>query len=173
MLAAWIGGLGPGLFAVALAAVSALLFFLRPVLSFWILETADRVSLPSFVLVGCAMAWFIDYARRQERAHLEAARAADGHARELEAIFEAIPDGVYVGTADGITQANAVGLKMIGAHSMEQLNRDLRTLADASAIRSAATGEPLPGDRLQFARALDGHVVTEEVIARRAASPTS
>ncbi|HVD90698.1 MAG TPA: ATP-binding protein [Vicinamibacterales bacterium] len=168
MLAAWLGGRGPGLFALALAALASRLFFLPPLFSFWLSETADRVSFPLFCLIGWMIVGLIDAARRAERAQRLAAERAEAHARELDAIFEAIPDAVYVGTAEGITQANAIGLRMVGAKSVEDLNRHIAALAQAFAVRSAETGDPIPVERLQFTRALQGEVVGGEVIARRA-----
>src|SRR5438132_2414016 len=77
MLAAWLGGIGPGLLAVGLAAVASDFFFLRPVYSFAIDETADRISLPLFVLIGLAIVWLFGKVRRSERAHESAVGAAE------------------------------------------------------------------------------------------------
>jgi PAS domain S-box-containing protein len=168
MLAAWLGGLGPGIFAVLAGAACAQFLVLPPLFSFGVEATGGRVSLALFVVVGSAIAALVESVRRSELAHRAATWAAEAHARELDAVFEALPDATYVGTADGITRVNAVGLKMLGAASVDDLHDPITELGTKFSVRDTATGEPLPASRLQFARALQGEVVAEEVLARRA-----
>ncbi len=168
MLASWLGGLGPGIFSVLLAAAFADFFLVRPVYSFAVLSTADRVSMVLFTVVGSAIAALIENVRQSDLAHRTAARAAEAHARELDAIFEALPDAVYVGTAQGITRVNKVGLEMLGVSSLEDLNDPVGVLGGKFHVRDASSGEPLPASRLQFSRAIAGEMVAEEVLARRA-----
>ena len=105
MIAAWFGGLGPGILATLLAAATAAYFSLRPQ-SFITLSRADTVTIPAFVAIGFVISWLFESARRSEAAYRDAALTAGQGARELEAIFEAMPDGVYVGTAERITRVN-------------------------------------------------------------------
>ena len=97
----------------------------------------------------------------------QAAATADEHARQLDAVFEAIPDGVYVGTSGRITRVNTAGLRMLGAGSIEDLNDDVSTLADRLGVRFADTGVLLTPEDLQFTRALRGELATDVVTARR------
>lgn len=83
MLASWLGGIGPGLLAVTLATAASDFFFLRPTYSFAIAETADRVSLTLFALIGLAVVWLFEKARRSGLAHETAAVGASDQAREL------------------------------------------------------------------------------------------
>ena len=167
LLAARIAGFGPGLMATGLAAASAMFFFLAPTHTFIIANAADRFSIVLFVGVGAALVALVESARRSEMAAREAADVARAHALELDAIFEAIPDGVYVGTDRRITKVNAAGLRMLGAKSLRDLDSDVSTLADKLAIRSAETGVPLAPEDLQFTRALRGEVALDIVTARR------
>jgi PAS domain-containing protein len=100
-----------------------------------------------------------------------AAANADARARELQAVFDAIPDGVYVGTADGIKEVNRAGLEMLGAKSVADLNARITELSDRFDVRSAKTGERIPADQLRFSRALRGETVSEQIIARRSSAP--
>ncbi len=117
MIAAWFGGLGPGIVATLLAAATAAYFSLRPQ-SFITLSRADTITIPAFVAIGIVISWLFESARRSEAAYREAALIAGQRARELEAIFEAMPDGVYVGTAERITRVNAAGLRVLGVRSI-------------------------------------------------------
>ena len=86
MLVSWLGGVGPGLLAVGLAAAASDFFFLRPTYSFAIAETADRVSLPLFVLIGLAIVGLFEKVRRSGLEHESAALAAANQARELRRV---------------------------------------------------------------------------------------
>jgi PAS domain S-box-containing protein len=90
MLAAWLGGPGPGLAATALAGLLARYFFLQPIHSFFISNTADAVSLPLFLLIGAAMALVIESLRRAEEAQRAQAEIATDRARDLTEAADAI-----------------------------------------------------------------------------------
>jgi PAS domain S-box-containing protein len=165
MIAGWFGGLGPGVVATLLSAATAVYFFLEPH-SFLTLSRADAITIPAFVALGVVISWLFESVRRSEVALRIAAFTADQRARELEAIFEAMPDGVYVGTPESITRVNVAGLRVLGASSLEDLNLGSRERGEKFEIRSA-TGERIEGDRLPFSRALRGEAVVEELIARR------
>ena len=167
MIAAWFGGLGPGIVATLLAAATAAYFSLRPQ-SFITLSRADTITIPAFVAIGVVISWLFESARRSEAAYRDVALTAGQRARELEAIFEAMPDGVYVGTAERITRVNAAGLRVLGVRSLEDLSGGSHDRGEKFALRSAATGERIAGEQLPFSRALRGEAVVEEIIARRA-----
>ena len=90
MLAAWLSGLGPGLAATVFAGLLSAYFFLEPVHSFAIRNTADSVSLPLFVAIGGAMVLVIDSLRRAEDAQRANAELATARARELAEAADAI-----------------------------------------------------------------------------------
>ncbi len=52
MVSGWYGGLGPGLFATALAAVTGDYFFMRPLYDFGLISSVQWVRLSMFVLEG-------------------------------------------------------------------------------------------------------------------------
>ena len=87
---------------------------------------------------------------------------------ELTAVFESMPDAVYVGTLDGITHCNQNALTMLGAASLEDLQERIGDLGRRFAVRSIATGELIAEDKLSFVRALQtGKTAIEEVMATR------
>jgi PAS domain S-box-containing protein len=87
-------------------------------------------------------------------------------AAQLEAILQSFPEPLFVADATGVTRANAAGLRLLGATSMEALEQDMATLYQKAFIRRADTGEPLePKDNL-LVRALEGHTVFLDCIMR-------
>jgi PAS domain S-box-containing protein len=94
ILASWLGGRGPGLLAVALTAAISDFLFLRPIYSFAIDETADRLSLPLFVVVGVSIVWLFERVRRSELAHQSTALGASAQARELSRVTRRLTDVV-------------------------------------------------------------------------------
>ena len=167
ILTAHLVGFGPGILATVLATAAAIWFFLAPTHTFMIVNPADQLSVVLFFGIGCALVTLVESARRSEMAARQAAATADAHARQLDAVFEAIPDGVYVGNSGRITRVNAAGLRMLGAASIEDLNDDVSTLADRLGVRFADTGVLLTPEDLQFTRALRGELATDVVTARR------
>ncbi len=92
------------------------------------------------------------------------ARAAKRRGAELAAVIEAMPDAVYIGTAEGITLCNTNTLEMLGAKSLRDLNSRVGSLVKALTVRSPDTGRLLREDELQFHRALRGETVIEDVL---------
>ena len=63
MIAAFVGGFGPGLLATALSALGAIYFFLPPLYSLHVQSRSDVVYLGIFTTAACAAAWLLDWAR--------------------------------------------------------------------------------------------------------------
>src|SRR6266545_898661 len=80
MIAAWFGGLGPGIVATLLSASTAVYFFLKPH-SFITLSPADAITVPVFVVMGIVISWLTESVRRSEAAQRDAAITADQRAR--------------------------------------------------------------------------------------------
>ena len=168
MLAGLFGGLGPGLLATGLAAAVVIYFVLPPIPSFAVAAPSDVISVPLFLVIGAGMSWLAESRRRADAAQRHAAALAEARARELDAIFDAIPDGIYVGDAHGIQRCNAAGLRLLGAGSLADLQMPHAERVARFRLRSAATGAPLDPEELSFAKALRGETVIHEVVAGRA-----
>ncbi|QDV36527.1 PAS domain S-box protein [Tautonia plasticadhaerens] len=98
---------------------------------------------------------------------MRAEEVAERRAAELDAVIDSIPDAVYVGTAEGMTKCNANALEMLGFTSPADLRRGIADLMGEISVRWPGSGEPLKPEELQFARALRGETVIEEVVIRR------
>jgi PAS domain S-box-containing protein len=83
---------------------------------------------------------------------------------ELNAVFEAIPDGIFIGDTMGIRRCNAHGLELLGVTDLEALQANLPTLLGKLKVRWADTGLPLRPEETPFARAMQGESIALELI---------
>ena len=91
---------------------------------------------------------------------------AETRAAELAAVIESIPDAVLVGDAAGFRHANTAALTLVGAQSVEDLNRRLSGPGQDIEVRQSGTGELIPVEHMPFTRALRGETLNEEVTLR-------
>ncbi|WP_052518038.1 hybrid sensor histidine kinase/response regulator [Archangium violaceum] len=91
---------------------------------------------------------------------------ANRHTAELEAIFQSMAEALYVGYAGGITRANQPALSQLGYSRLEELNRNIATLASEIRTRRADTGEIIPAEDQAFTHALQGRADVQEVVVR-------
>jgi PAS domain S-box-containing protein len=85
-LAAWYGGLGPGLLATALSAAAAAFFFLPSHNGFRIDEADDVVRTAVFVGVGALLTWFCASLRHNITERRRTEDAVDSARRQLELV---------------------------------------------------------------------------------------
>jgi PAS domain S-box-containing protein len=121
MLSAWLGGLGPGLLAIALATAAADYFWLEPYRAFAIEATADAALLGAFVVV-CLGVVFLTEALRRARAR-------------LDALLDASPVGLGFHDADlRYIRVNRALADINGRAAAEHIGRTIRDiLGDAAA----------------------------------------
>ncbi len=98
----------------------------------------------------------------------ELLRISEQRTAELHAVIESMPDAVYIGTENGITECNTRALTMLGATSLEDLNYRIGELGRKFNVRWPDSNILLTEDELQFNRALKGETVIEEVMATHA-----
>jgi len=106
---------------------------------------------------------------------------AEHQAAVLNATIDALPDAVYIGTADGITRCNRQALEQLGASSIADLQARVGELGRRFNVRLDRHGTPLEPERLPFVRALNGESAVletwaskpsgEDVLIRGAAAP--
>jgi PAS domain S-box-containing protein len=88
------------------------------------------------------------------------------HAAQLEAVIQAMPAAVYIGTERGITMANRRAVEQLGFESPSDLMHPIPELSERLENRYAATGERIAPHAEPFARAIRGEQVDTEVISR-------
>ncbi|HEX2542455.1 MAG TPA: PAS domain S-box protein [Caldimonas sp.] len=97
-----------------------------------------------------------------------AARAeAERQAAALTAAIEAIPDGVYIGDANGIIRCNRPALEMLGASSPDELRARADELARAFRMRHGRDGPEVKPEELPYTRALQGQTAVLDTWATK------
>ena len=101
---------------------------------------------------------------RDETRLRELADKASRHAAEMNAVIEAIPDGIYIGDEEGVRHANSVALRLVGVETLEEMRGATSELGQKFNVRWAGTGSPLAPEEYPFSRALQGETVIENVV---------
>jgi two-component system sensor kinase FixL len=128
VLAAWYGGLGPGLLATACSAILAM-FALLPPDAPAAGAPAGPVSLAVFVAVGAFISWLNHRLHESRRAHREDAAAAQARAEYLDAILDTTADGIVAIDATGRIEAfNRGAQALFGYAEDEVVGRNVRML---------------------------------------------
>jgi PAS domain S-box-containing protein len=127
LVAAWYGGLLPGLLSVVLASLAVGYFVVPPAYSFNITRTADQLALLLFVMVSLSVIAMTEVlhaaGRRAERIAKEAAESE----RRYRAVVEQATDAILIVEPGGrILEANAAAATMLG-YTPDDL-RDRNTL---------------------------------------------
>ena len=104
IVAAWYGGLGPGLLTTAVSALAAM-YFLLPPAGFAVSDPWDQLSLGGFAATGFVIAWLYYRLRAADEAHRTAAASANARAERLDAILNTTTDGIIVIDANGNIEA--------------------------------------------------------------------
>jgi PAS domain S-box-containing protein len=121
LVAAWYGGLGPGMLATVLSVPAAMYFFLPPA-GFAVSGIPDVTSLGFFVAIGLGISWLNHKLRTA--AVLSASRA-----ERLDAIINTTVDGIIVIDAEGRIEAfNRGAERLFGYPESEVLGRNVSVL---------------------------------------------
>ncbi len=109
---------------------------------------------------------------RDEERLRDLAAEATRHAAEMDAVIEAIPDGVYIGDDDGVRHANSLALALVGVETLEELQGQTAELGQKFNVRDADTEQPLAPEAYPFFRALHGEIATANILARNLTTDT-
>jgi PAS domain S-box-containing protein len=149
LVAAWYGGLGPGLLATALSA-SIAMYFLLPPDGFAVGGAPHQLSLGVFVATGAVIAWLNERLLVAKRDVQAVAASATARAERLDAILDMTADGIVVIDAKGRIEAfNRGAQTLFGYPEDEVVGRNVSILMaapdherhDAYIERYLATGE--------------------------------
>jgi PAS domain S-box-containing protein len=133
MLSAWLGGIGPGLVATALAALIADYFWVSPPFSLSIRETPDTLGLLVFIAMGIVISVINEAWRRSARNAFESQQ-------RLAVTLTSIGDGVIATDASGrITRMNPVAQALVGWTEADAIGRPV---SDVFVIVNEETRQP-------------------------------
>jgi two-component system, LuxR family, sensor kinase FixL len=125
LVAAGIGGLGPGLLATALS-TGVVLFAFKPHTAYWSAEIIDDVI---FALIGGGIAWI---GEQLQRSRLRASTSeVDALAREahFKSILDTVPDAMIVIDEQGLVQSfSSAAERLFGFTSSEVLGTNINRL---------------------------------------------
>jgi two-component system sensor kinase FixL len=150
LVAAWFGGLGPGVLATA-GSTFAAMYFLLPPDGLAVTDPTDQLSLAVFVATGLAIAWLSGRLHRAEEDQRHAAAAATARAERLDAILNTTVDGIIVIDATGVIESfNRGAERLFGYPASEVIGRNVSLLMpspeheehDSYLERYLTTGEP-------------------------------
>jgi signal transduction histidine kinase/CheY-like chemotaxis protein len=162
MVAAWYGGLGPGLLATALGALLGAYFFIEPLYSFRIYSSAERIEEVIFLGIGIAISILSQarlslLAKRQQllaserdarRAAEDAMRVAEGANRLKDEFLSTVSHELRT----PLTAINGWALMLrAGRLDATQADRALETI-----VRSARSQNQLINDLLDVSRITTG-----------------
>jgi two-component system sensor kinase FixL len=128
MVAAWYGGLGPGLLITALSAVTAI-YFLLPPAGLAVGDPTDLLSVAVFVSAGVVISFLNHRLHLTQQAQRMATAAALARAERLDTILNTTVDGIVVIDAKGRIEAfNRAAQSMFGYSEGEVLGRNVNLL---------------------------------------------
>jgi two-component system, LuxR family, sensor kinase FixL len=138
IIAAWYGGLGPGVLVTALSALAAM-YFLLPPWGLGVADPADQLSLAVFAATGLVIAVLNHRLHMAQEAQRVAAATATSRAERLDAILDTTADGSIVIDAQGNIEAFNRGVqRLFGYPEAEVLGHDLSTRANLEGALGAS-----------------------------------
>ena len=167
LLVAFGWGVGPSLFATLIGTFVLIFFALPPYFSPAIATTDNKVGIFLFVIVSLTISLLASQTQRARRALEDEQvslrkmeKEAHAHASELEALFEAMTDGVLVYDAAGrLKQTNEMARATLSRYvSQEFFAQPLPQRADQTLLHSP-DGTPLQLDQIPAVRILNGEVL--------------
>ena len=120
IVAAWYGGLGPGVLTTALSTVAAMYFLLPPV-GLAVGDGADQLSLGVFIATGLVISWLNHRLRLAEEAQRTAAATATVRAERLDAVLNMTVDGIIVIDARGRIEAFNRGAQQLFGYPEDEV----------------------------------------------------
>jgi PAS domain S-box-containing protein len=128
IIAAWFGGLGPGVVVTTLSALTAM-YFLLPPAGLAVSGSGDQISLGVFAATGLVIAGLNHRLHLAEAAQRASAATATARAERLDAVLNITVDGVIVIDAQGRIEAfNRGAQDLFGYPEGEVLGRNVSIL---------------------------------------------
>ncbi len=130
MFSAWYGGLGPGLLATALCAVVGVYFFVEPLFSLSITDTANLVRVGIFLVEGVLISWLNEALRAARRRAEVTALSLQESEEHYRLLVEGVQDyAIFMLDPKGnITSWNTGAERIKGYQAAEILGRHFSIL---------------------------------------------
>ena len=168
LLVALTWGVGPSLLATFAGAVTLMFLALPPYFSLAVAGTDNKIGILLFVIVSFTVSLLASQTQRARSAledEQESLRKneqeAQARAQQLEALFEAVTDGILVYDADGrLKQTNTTARAMLARYvTQEHLMQPILHRAEQTNLH-APEGKSITLDQIPSIRILHGEVLT-------------
>ncbi len=125
LVAAGIGGFGPGILATVLSLALCLAF----VVDFPALSLPEIVNAAAFVAIGLGMAWGGEQLQRNRLRAAAGTWSALAREAHLQSILDTVPDAMIVIDERGIVQSfSAAAERLFGHHAADMLGKNVKML---------------------------------------------
>ena len=125
LVAAGIGGFGPGVLATILSLALSFAF----IADFPALSLPEMVNAGVFVAIGLGMAWGGEQLQRNRLRATASARSALGREAHLQSILDTVPDAMIVIDERGIMQSfSAAAERLFGHQAADMLGKNVKLL---------------------------------------------
>jgi two-component system CheB/CheR fusion protein len=143
LLAAWLGGMGPGILSAATAAVAVAFFGAHPIGSLAVESSTERLVLGIFVMVSIVESTIIGTSRRTERGLSRLNESVRTSEEKYRLLFERNPDPmwIYDERTNAILSSNASALRAYGYSAKEVTGMPIDRLFDSADARRFNAGE--------------------------------
>jgi PAS domain S-box-containing protein len=126
VLAAWFGGLGPGLLASVLSGFINWYVFMPPAYSFALSDPTASAQLIIFLLASTMISFLAESLHRMKRSAEEGERKKHQQSEQFRVTLQSIGDAVIATDAKGrVTYVNSVAEKLLGYSLAQAENRPL------------------------------------------------
>ena len=145
LVAAALGGFGPGLFGCVLCLVGT--YFFR---TWSVASLSDLVNVAAFAVIGLGISWFGEALRRTRRESIEQNRNLLAGQAHLRSILDTVPDAMIVIDEEGrMTSFSTAAERLFGYTAVEAIGKNVKILMpspyreahDGYLLRYLTTGE--------------------------------
>ncbi len=127
LIAAWIGGLGPGLFATVLSIASSFLIADAPPVT-----SATFINFAAFAVIGIGVSWGGELLHRSQRSTKMMTRDTLAREAHLQSILDTVPEAMIVIDERGIMQSfSSAAERLFGYTAADAIGKNVKILMPA------------------------------------------
>ena len=127
LIAAWIGGLGPGLFATASSIASSFLIADAPPVT-----SATFINFAAFAIIGAGVSWGGELLHRSQHSTKMMTRDALAREAHLQSILDTVPEAMIVIDERGVMQSfSSAAERLFGYSAAEAIGKNVKILMPA------------------------------------------
>jgi len=127
LISAWLGGLGPGLFATVLSIASSFMIADAPPVT-----SATFINFAAFAIIGVGVSWGGELLHRSQRGTKTMARDTLAREAHLQSILDTVPEAMIVIDERGIMQSfSSAAERLFGYRTADAIGQNVKVLMPA------------------------------------------